>query len=95
MKDKSLISSPGKESAYLRPPLVYLTVTVRFSVDGQFMPRSIEWQAGRVYPIDAVIAKRKAASLKGGGAGICYDCRIANRQIKLFFVRGRWFMEQD
>jgi len=35
----------------------------------------------------------QAASLKAGGQGMRYTCRIAGKQVFLFCDDGRWFVE--
>ena len=55
---------------------VYVEVEVLFDIDGRMVPKSIHWEDGRVYHIDKVLDSRRAASLKAGGQGIRYLCRI-------------------
>ena len=44
--------------------------------------------------IDKVLDKRKAASLKVGGQGIRYTCRVSGKEIYMFLEDGsRWFIE--
>jgi len=40
-----------------------------------------------------VLDVRRAASLKSGGVGERYTCRIKNKQIYLFDEEGTWFLE--
>ena len=49
---------------------------------------SIKWEDERFYSM------RMAASLKGGGQGLRYTCRIAGKQVYLFCDEGRWFVEK-
>lgn len=74
---------------------VYVDVEAIFK-DGCLIPTSVIWVDGRKYLIDKVIECRRAASLKAGGAGIRYTCRIAG-QIKYLFYEenNRWFMEVE
>ncbi len=72
---------------------VYVAVTVYYSEAGKVHPLSIEWEDGRVYEIDRIVDVRRAASLKVGGQGIRYTCRIRGRETFLFEDRGRWFVE--
>ena len=59
---------------------VYVEVIARFDTDGNITPLSVKWEDGTVYEIDKVIDKRRAASLKAGGIGMRYTCRILNQQ---------------
>jgi len=61
--------------------------------DGSVKPLSFMWEDGRVYTVDRVLDVRRAASLKAGGAGIRYTCRVRGRQIYLFYEDPCWFME--
>lgn len=71
----------------------YVSVTARFDCDGNLLPVSIHWKDGRSFDIDRVLDIRYAASLKAGGAGIRYSCRIAGKQRYLFLEDNRWFVD--
>ena len=71
-----------------------LTVNVRHETSGKAIPTSIIWEDGRVFEIDKVLDIRKAASLKAGGIGIRYVCRIRGKTVLLFNDNGLWFMEK-
>lgn len=71
-----------------------LAVNVRHEISGKAVPTSIIWEDGRVFEIDKVLDIRKAASLKGGGIGIRYVCRIRGKTVLLFNDNGLWFMEK-
>ncbi len=71
-----------------------LTVNVRHETSGKAIPTSIIWEDGRVFAIDKVLDIRKAASLKAGGIGIRYVCRIRGKTVLLFNDNGLWFMEK-
>lgn len=72
---------------------VYVAVTARFDLDGAVTPLSIEWEDGRVFEVDKILDSRRAASLKAGGIGMRYLCRIQNKETYLFFEEPRWFVE--
>lgn len=72
---------------------INLEVNADFDLDGNIRPRSITWEDGRIYAIDRVLDTRRAASLKAGGVGIRYICRIRGKTVNLFNEEGRWFME--
>ena len=71
-----------------------LKVNAYFDLNGKIMPRSIEWEDGRVFAVDRVIDVRRAASLKAGGTGLRYICRICGRTVALFNDENKWFMEK-
>jgi hypothetical protein len=71
----------------------YVSVTAIFDEDGNLMPINIMWEDGRKFPIDRVTDIRYAASLKAGGAGIRYTCRIAGKERYIFLEENRWFVD--
>ena len=73
---------------------INLEVNADFDLDGNIRPRAITWEDGRVYEIDRVLDIRRAASLKAGGVGMRYICRIRGKEVRLFNEEGRWFMEK-
>lgn len=74
---------------------VFVSVTAEHNLEGQIRPLSITWFDGRKFAVDQVLDVRLAASLKGGGAGIRYTCRICGRKVQLFCDHGKWFIETD
>lgn len=73
---------------------VYVDVTVEFTKDGKMEPKSIRWQDGAVYEVQRVIDVRRAVSLRAGGGGIRYTCRIDGRAASLYFEENnKWFVE--
>ena len=72
---------------------VFVSVLAEHDPTGQIKPLSITWEDGRVFEIDRVIDVRQAASLKAGGLGIRYTCRICGKETYLFDEEGRWFVE--
>jgi len=71
----------------------YVSVVVRFDENGRVLPVRYLSKDGTVHRIEAVFAARPAASLKAGGCGIVFSCRVQDRNIDLFFEQGRWFHE--
>ena len=71
----------------------YISVTARFDPDGNLLPLKIHWNDGRSFDIDKVTDIRYAASLKAGGAGLRYTCRIAGAEKYLFLEENRWFVD--
>lgn len=73
---------------------VYVCVTADFTKEGQLLPKSIQWEDGRVFEIQKVLDIRRAASLKAGGVGIRYTCQINGQQKYLFYEDNNlWFVE--
>ena len=72
---------------------VFVEVTAKFDIEGNIIPLSIRWEDGTVFEIDKILDTRRAASLKAGGQGIRYTCRINGRQTFLFYEEPRWFVE--
>lgn len=72
----------------------YVGVTAFFSDDGKILPLKIHWEDGSSFPIGKVLDIRPAASLKAGGAGIRYTCRINMHEKYLFLEENRWFVEE-
>ena len=72
---------------------IYVEVDAHFDRLGHLYPRAIHWKDGRRFEIDRVLDIRKAASLKAGGAGIRYTCRIGGHPKYLFLEENKWFVE--
>ncbi len=72
----------------------YVEVICKFDVKGEILPLYIQWHNGIKYPIDRIIQRCPAASLKGGGAGMRYTCLISNQRRYLFLNNNRWFIEK-
>lgn len=70
----------------------YVAVEVRFEEDGRLRPLSIHFGSEQVYQIDAIKdVSRRAAEV--GGVGDRYLCVIDGQESKLWFEKGRWFVE--
>lgn len=72
---------------------VFVEVTAKFDTEGNVIPLSIRWEDGSVFEIDKILDTCRAASLKAGGQGIRYTCRINGHQTFLFYEEPRWFVE--
>lgn len=72
----------------------YVEVTAKFTQDGAIIPLKILWNDGTSFFVDKVLDVRPAASLKAGGAGIRYTCRINMVETYLFLEEKRWFVEE-
>jgi len=73
----------------------YISVTATFDADGNIIPLYINWDDGRRFEIDRITDVRYAASLKAGGAGIRYTCRIKSQDKYLYLEENRWFIENE
>lgn len=72
---------------------VYVDVTATFTKDGNLYPLYFVWEDGKRYEIDKVFESKRAASLKVGGQGIRYRCRVLGKEVYLFLEDGKWFIE--
>ncbi len=73
----------------------YVSVTAKFDSDGNILPIRINWDDGRSFDIDRITDIRYAASLKAGGAGIRYTCRIKQTEKYLYLEDNRWFINNE
>lgn len=51
------------------------------------------WDDNKRYPIDRITDVRYATSLKAGGCGIRYTCRILGKERYIFLEENKWFVE--
>ena len=72
----------------------FVDVIVKHDKSGQIRPLQMTWTDGRRYEIDRVLDVRQAPSLKGGGLGMRYTCRIWGKEVYLFCDEGKWFVEK-
>ena len=72
---------------------VNVEVVARHDTSGKVVPLSITWPDGRKFEINRVYNICRAASLKAGGIGLRYSCRIAGKDAYLFYEDPVWFME--
>ena len=68
-------------------------VIARHLMDGSALPLEIIWMDGRHFTVDKVRHFCKASSLKSGGVGIKYSCRICGKEVVLYDREGKWFLE--
>ncbi|SMD07377.1 hypothetical protein [Sporomusa malonica] len=73
---------------------VHIEVVAKHDIEGIIRPLSLIWKDGRQFSIDRVLDVRMAASLKAGGQGMRYTCKVAGKQVCLFCDEGRWFIEK-
>ena len=72
---------------------VFVKVLAEFDLQGKLAPRVLFWEDGRRFEIDRVLDVRRAASLKVGGSGMRYTCRIQGRPVYLFQDGNQWYVE--
>ena len=66
-----------------------------FSADGRMKPLRLIWEDGRKYDVDRILRVDRCASLKAGGAGIRYVCRIQGQPVELYYEEnGFWFVSR-
>lgn len=71
----------------------YVDMIVQYTEDGQIIPLAIRWSPDQLFEIDRVLDVQRAASLKAGGAGIRYLCRIRGKERFLWLEENKWFVE--
>lgn len=71
----------------------YVEMVVKYTAAGKIEPLAVHWGPGQLFGIDRILDVRPAASLKAGGAGIRYTCRIHGREKYLWLEENRWFVE--
>lgn len=73
---------------------LYVDVNVKFTGAGKMLPREIILPDGRHYEIDRITDCRRAASMKAGGTGIRYTCKILGKESFLWYEENyKWFVE--
>lgn len=73
---------------------IYVDVLAKFSKEGELLPQSITWEDGRRFEIDRIKDVRRAASLKAGGVGLRYTCKICGLDKYLYYEgNNMWFVE--
>jgi len=72
---------------------VFVDVFIKCTKDGKQIPLKVIWEDGRTFNIDRVLEEKKAASLKVGGQGLRYKCRVCDKEIFIWLEDGKWFVE--
>ena len=89
------LSEHAQETLTVSPYKAYVEVVADFSSDGRMKPLRLVWEDGRKYDIDQILRVDRCASLKAGGAGIRYVCRILGQRVELFYEEnGFWFVNR-
>ena len=71
----------------------YIKVIAEFNLEGQIIPLALTLNDQR-YKIDKVKFISTAASLKSGGQGLRYTCKINGKEWYLFLEDNRWFIDR-
>lgn len=82
---------PRRESAAKR----YVKVRADHLLNGRIRPLMFREEDGPACLIDRVEDEREAPSLKAGGQGTRYLCRVGERRVALFHDEPYWFIEVD
>ena len=72
----------------------FVDVICIYNKAGQIKPLYIVWDNGMKYPIERVTQIIPAASLRSGGMGLRYTCKIGRQERYLFLEEGKWFIEK-
>ena len=84
-----------QETEQISPNKAYVEVIASFSADGKMLPLKLIWENGKSYEIDRILRVDRCASLKAGGAGIRYVCRIQGQRVELYYEEnGIWFVQR-
>ena len=73
----------------------FVKVRADHEIGGRIMPLMFRDEDGEGVRIDQILDIREAPSLKAGGQGIRYTCRVGGRQFFLFHDRDDWFIELE
>jgi len=72
----------------------YVKVRADFCLDGSIVPLKFRTEGGCAVLIDQILDVRQAPSLKSGGQGTRYTCRVGESLLYLFHDRELWFVER-
>lgn len=71
----------------------YVSVNIDVDQNGDIHPRFIRWTNGKIFPIDKLKYKCRAASAKVSGGGIRYTVLIHGKETFLYSEGKKWFVE--
>lgn len=77
------------------PAKIYVSVRADHLLNGRIRPLIFRAKDGPVVRIDRILDEREAPSLKAGGQGMRYTCRIGEKQLYLFHDDVYWFIEAE
>ncbi len=73
---------------------IVVAVKAEFDIFGQLTPISFIWENGVNYEVSKVVDRRRSVSLKAGGGGIRYTCKVDGRLVYLFYDDNMWYFEK-
>ncbi len=73
---------------------IFVKVIAYYDLDGSITPLKIIWKDNTLYNVDKITQKIPAASLKSGGYGMRYTCKIHGHMRYLYLEETRWFIER-
>ena len=65
------------------PAKIYVSVRADHLLNGRIRPLMFRAKDGPVVRIDRILDEREAPSLKAGGQGMRYTCRVGEKQLYL------------
>lgn len=77
------------------PAKIYVSVRADHLLNGRIRPLMFRAKDGPVVRIDRILDEREAPSLKAGGQGMRYTCRVGQKQLYLFHDDVYWFIEAE
>ena len=77
------------------PAKIYVSVRADHLLNGPIRPLMFRAKDGPVVRIDRILDEREAPSLKAGGQGMRYTCRVGEKQLYLFHDDVYWFIEAE
>ena len=77
------------------PAKIYVSVRADHLLNGRIRPLMFRAKDGPVVRIDRILDEREAPSLKAGGQGMRYTCRVVEKQLYLFHDDVYWFIEAE
>lgn len=77
------------------PAKIYVSVRADHLLNGRIRPLMFRAKDGPAVRIDRILDEREAPSLKAGGQGMRYTCRVGEKQLYLFHDDVYWFIEAE
>ena len=77
------------------PAKIYVSARADHLLNGRIRPLMFRAKDGPVVRIDRILDEREAPSLKAGGQGMRYTCRVGEKQLYLFHDDVYWFIEAE
>jgi hypothetical protein len=83
------------ENRRSNPNKIFVKVRADHEIGGMIQPLFFKAEDSEAVKIDKIIDIRQAPSLKAGGQGLRFTCRVEGREVFLFHDRDEWFIEKD